>query len=248
MENLLHYYGFLPSKTHKTSVSVCEVELWNALGQVHHEDDSLSLRIVLLSALIKGFKDDASAPTVSPLRSLRGASLVTTEQQHRHPGHAARGHPFEVGARAENILMIYARALVVTNDDYARLGLRGLLSALASTKVACISAANEAAALKLLDIVLTSELHSMLSMSSLDQDTALLDLLEGKSSCGDRSNPSEKETSKKKMPNLAMCVRYRMQRKQILSRALQGVRTRLQDEYNEFDSGSMANVSNAAVV
>ena len=221
LEHLLHYYGFVPSDTKNIAVSVCERELWYSSKEVdaeegHDGESVLSLRMTLLSALIKGFKEDpsTSSPAVVPLKALRGASIITTRNQNGHPGHEGTGYPFKVGGSdIEDILMIYARALVVTNDDYAKLRLSGLLNALASNRAACISLRNEHAALRLVDKVLTSQLHNMQSLSSLDDDALLLESL-----------GSDKARLHTDMPNMSLCLRYRMQRKQILGRAKELVR------------------------
>ena len=221
LEHLLHYYGFVPSESQHIAVSVCERELWYSSKEVDAEEGYdgeavLSLRMTLLSALIKGFKEDpsTSSPAVVPLKALRGASIITTRKQNGHSGHAGTGYPFKVGGNdIEDILMIYARTLVVTNDDYAKLRMSGLLNALASNRAACISLRHEHAALRLLDKVLTSQLHTMQSRSSLDDDALLLESL-----------GSDKERLDTDMPNMSLCLRYRMQRKQILGRAKELVR------------------------
>ncbi len=221
LEQLLHYYGFVPSENQHITVSVCERELWYSSKEVDAEEGYdgeavLSLRMGLLSALIKGFKEDPSASSLAvvPLKALRGASIITTQKQHGHPGHEGTGYPFKVGGNdIEDVLMIYARTLVVTNDDYAKLRLSGLLNALASNRAACISLRNEHAALRLLDKVLTSQLHSMQSRSSLDDDALFLESL-----------GSDKARLYTDMPNMSLCLRYRMQRKQILGRAKELVR------------------------
>jgi hypothetical protein len=133
------------------------------------------------------------------------------------------------GSDIEDILMIYARTLVVTNDDYAKLRMSGLLNALASNRAACISLRHEHAALRLLDKVLTSQLHTMQSRSSLDDDALLLESL-----------GSDKERLDTDMPNMSLCLRYRMQRKQILGRAKELVRNLMRhDIEKEFITESL---------
>ena len=240
LEHLLQFYGFVPSESEKYFVTVCERELWRASKEVdaeegHASEDILSLRMALLSALIKGFKEDPSSPAVVPLRSLRGASIITTEQQHGHPGHAGLGYPFKVGRRnIEDNLMIYARTLVVTNEDHANLGLRGLLMALASNKTACISPHNELAALQLLDNVLTSQLHRMQRISSLADDAVLLDRLEAGEGAQGSFGGGQTRVDKDRSFNLALCLRYRMQRKEILAGAVELVRKMRLKKEGEF--------------
>jgi hypothetical protein len=96
--------------------------------QVHDEEESLALRMDLLSALIRGFKD--AERVCVPLRALRGDSFVTrqrkvkeeeTEPERTNADNcdAGRGCRFKVGAgpgEIEDVLLIYARVLVVTSQ------------------------------------------------------------------------------------------------------------------------------------
>jgi len=118
-------------------------------------------------------------------------------------------------------------------------------------QAAVISKANEASAQRLLVLALSSQLQSMLEISSLDSDLALLARLEGVSSAslgggggggGEEQGGQEKEgggaeghgdgdvngggadgspAGDGEMENLMMCVRYRVDRKRLLLGALE---------------------------
>ncbi len=95
---------------------------------MHDEEESLALRMDLLSALIRGFKD--AERVCVPLRALRADSFVTRQKQEKENEteqektiadnrDAGRGCRFKVGAgpgEIEDVLLIYARALVVTSQ------------------------------------------------------------------------------------------------------------------------------------
>ena len=82
------------------------------------------MRMDLLSALIRGFKD--AERVCVPLRALRADSFVTRQKKEKEKektnadnGDAGRGCKFKVGAgpgEIEDVLLIYARALVVTSQ------------------------------------------------------------------------------------------------------------------------------------
>lgn len=148
-------------------------------------------------------------------------------------GDAGAGYKFKVGGgkeEVEDILLVYARSLVVTLEDHKRLGLRGLLRALASNEASAISQDNEAAARALLAVVLSAQLQSMLCLSSLEDDLALLQRLQGgefEASSGRGDNQDGERGGRKvqgDMPNMFMCLRYRIERKKLLASATANLR------------------------
>jgi hypothetical protein len=86
---------------------------------------------------------------------------------------------------------------------------------------------NEAAACRLLAVVLSSELKSMLRASSLADDAILLARLQEVSEGSTQgagaglADVEGKVLASGDMPNLATCIAYRMQRKEMLAAALE---------------------------
>ena len=177
---------------------------------------------------------------VAPLRALRNQSFVM-RQDVEHGADAGGGYPFKVGAgkgEIEDVGMIYARTLMVTQEDFKRLKMKGLLEALAGCKEGAVSQENEKMAQKLMKMVLRSQMQSMLRLSTVEEDAALLARLEGVGngagpererealvSAGSSSAETERGGNaggarEAAMPNLLMCVRYRLARKRLLMSAI----------------------------
>ena len=216
-EVLLQNYGFVPTHNVHDQVGVFERELWLVVKELHDEEESVEPRVRVLTALINGFKQAASpdsdagaASVTAPLRALRGVSFVTGTNS---GGEAGRGYRFQVSTdgQVEEELLVYSRALMLNSQDFSRLGLSGILLMLSSKKAAAVSADNEAAGRALLELVLGYQLSPMLQLSSIEDDESLL------SHCTTEGDASVVEGLE---GNRLMCVRYRLQRKLLLMRAI----------------------------
>mmetsp|Transcript_42867 Transcript_42867/g.67220 ORF Transcript_42867/g.67220 Transcript_42867/m.67220 type:complete len:382 (-) Transcript_42867:50-1195(-) len=202
-EHLLHYYGFVPETNKHEHIIVNERELLLAAREKLEVAPGCEGRKF---SVLRYLMDSTAMGLSLPMQTMASSSLIFEGEDIDFEEDGSVGYEFNIwgDGNFEEILLMYARALVLTEDDL-EIGPLEMAKKLQGNEQ--ISQANEIDCRRLLEVVLQDQLEQM-SSTSLEEDRALLKRIENGENVADGR------------PNLFMALRYRSSRKQLLLEAI----------------------------